>query len=197
MKRPRSGVLLSAWLSLGVGCAHTHLDHNAPGHIDVATPPEDLAAQKTELPEDPGERLLVLSAGAFSGLGWGFYDDDVRTDWAVGPELGLALGQNPRSHYEDDFFLEPRSALGVRLGLNALDREQSGLGPAFGEIAYTETLVRLSGGWAWDPGDARHGPQATLAFGPIYARATHLLDTGTSLHLGVTISGSHTWVWSQ
>lgn len=181
---------------LVIGCAHTHLERNAPGHVDVRAPPEDLRSREPEQPGDPGERLLTASVGAFAGLGWASPADG-RFDYGVGPELSVSLGERPSSHYEDDFFLLPARSFGLHLGLSAVDAEGSGLGPAFAELAFSETLTRLSVGYAVDVGDERNGPQATLAMGPLYLRATHLFSYGTSVHLGLALFGSHSWVWSQ
>lgn len=193
----KAGTWVLCLVSGSAACTHTDLSRNAPGHIQLKNLPKEPASSAAEIPDDPGERVLLLSYGVFAGGGARFEDRDVAGDFGIGPEVALDLGQRKHSHYEDDFFVLPDRSFGLRLGLNLLEHRLEPPGAAFGELSYTEELFRLSGGWAWDVDDARHGPQVTLAAGPLYLRASHALDLGTSVHGGLLIYGSHAWIWSQ
>lgn len=182
------------------GCGHTHLAHNAPGHVDVMTPPAALDRRELEQPKDPGERMVVLAAGPFGGGGvaFGGDEDEARGGWAVGPELSVGYGSRERSHHEDDFVVMPDRSLGATLGWTAVTGEGQGVGPIYGELYYHELITWLGGGWAWDPDDHVHGPQLTLTTMVLYLRATHLFDGSTQIHGGLMMKlPVHGWVWSQ
>ena len=103
-------------------CTHSHLPRNAPGHVYLEVPPEDMANPEPELPEDPGERMLILSYGVFAGGGvLAEQDSDLAGDYGLGPEVSIELGERKRSHFEDDFFVLPDRSFGLRFGLNVLD----------------------------------------------------------------------------
>ncbi len=189
-------IALCAWSA--TACTHSHLPRNAPGHVRVEVPPENMANPEPELPEDPGERMLIVSYGVFAGGGVLAEEDaDLAGDYGLGPEISVELGDRNRSHFQDDFFVLPDRSLGLRFGLNVLDSKLEPPGAGFSEFAYTDEFVRAGAGWAWDADDARHGPHATLAAGPFFVRGMHLLDYGTSVHAGLLIGGSHAWIWSR
>lgn len=59
--------------ALSSGCVHV-LDRDAPGHIDVEAEPKEYAKGLTEVPRDPGERVLYVSLGVTPyniGASWG------------------------------------------------------------------------------------------------------------------------------
>lgn len=186
-----------ATLLLGLtACTHTDLARNAPGHVNLEGRPEHPESREPEQPEDPGERLLVLSYGGFIGGGV-FVDESGDPDFATGPEIAVDVGEREQSHFEDDFFVLADRSLGLRLGLTALDAKIEPPGPGYAELAFTEHLFRVGAGWSVDVDDERHGPQATLAMGPLYLRANHQFTYGTAVHLGLMLQGSHAWVWSR
>jgi hypothetical protein len=180
------------------GCAHTHFARNAPGHVDVYEPPAQIDRREVEPPRDPGEQMIVASAGALAGGGVAFGgDQDSRGAYGVGPELSVAYGTRGGSHAGDDFLILPESSGGVSLGWTALSGEGEGVGPLYGELFYQVILGWLALGWAWDPDDTAHGPQGTLGVGPLYVRMTHLVDLGTQVQGGVSIKLPYVFVWSR
>lgn len=176
-------------------CTLSHSARNAPGIIDVEKRP--LTEQDRE-PRDPGERMIVVSYGAFGGGGVAGGSGSTRGYYAVGPEASVVYGTNPISHRADDLFVAPREGFGLNLGLSALTSEGTKLGSAYGELALrADALLGANAGWAVDVNDRTSGPQLSLRFWDIYVRMTHQLDTSTSLSIGLTLHGQHTWVWSR
>lgn len=183
-------------LTLGTAaCTHTDLPRNAPGIVDVEKRPETDVPQT---PRDPGEHLVTVSYGAFAGGGVADGSTPLRGYYGIGPEISLGYGTRDTSHYGDDFWIAPERGLGLNLGLIALTSEGRGIGPAYGEAAVRwGSLATLGAGWAWDPNDKTHGPQLTLLLAILYFRASHQLDTSTSLSVGLMIKGQHGWIWSR
>jgi hypothetical protein len=193
---------MSRWLALlllgTAACGHTHSARNAPGNIDVRRPPAEITKKTVEEPGDPGEQAVVVAAGALGGGGIAFGgDEDARGAYGAGPELSLGYGTSDRSHADDDFFMYPQRSLGTNLGWTPLTGEGSGVGPLYAELYYSEVIVWLGGGWAWDPDDQRHGPQLTLTMMVLYVRATHLFDQGTQITGGISLKLPHAFVWSR
>jgi hypothetical protein len=186
-------------LALAPACAHQHLDRNAPGIVDVRAPPRDPKLRAVEDPVDPGERMLVFGYGALAGGGaaFGGAEDETRGFAGGGAELSSYYGESPRSHYDDDFFIYPLERFGINLGFTALSTEGDPIGPAYAEAQYGLEAVNLAAGWAWDPDDAAHGPQATLSFGFLYLRAQHLSELGTQVGAGIVLKGNYALVWSR
>ena len=80
----RRSPLLPAVLATLIGCAHVHLDRDAPGIVDLSKPPKDLAARHVERPADPGEEMLAFTYGALGGACVRFAGDrDARFAWTV------------------------------------------------------------------------------------------------------------------
>ncbi len=185
-----------AALALGTAaCTHTDLPRNAPGIVDVEKRPE---ADADRTPRDPGEQLVTLSCGAFAGGGVADGTKSARGYYGIGPEISLGYGTRNTSHDAEDLFISPEDGLGLNLGLIALTSEGRGIGPAYGEAAIRwGSLASLGAGWAWDVNDKTHGPQLTLAVAALYLRATHQLDTSTSVSIGLVIKGQHAWIWSR
>lgn len=173
-------------------CVRTHLQHDAPGHVDLKRPPENPEAPAAERPRDPGERLLVTSVGPFGGLGV----DQSAFAATFGAEASVHYGVTDRSHAEDDFIVYPTTAVGLNVGANLLTR---GRGPSRGyaEVQYSDLPFGIAGGWAWDPGLAKNGPQATAFAGPLYLRSTTLLGLSTDVEIGLVFKLPAVWVWSR
>jgi hypothetical protein len=187
--------VLTAVAVLTTGCTHSHLARNAPGIVDVTTRPETDADRE---PRDPGEQMLVIGYGAFIAGGIAQGGGSAHGSYALGPEASLVYGTSARSHNDDDFFIAPENAFGVKLGLAALSSEGKAVGPAYGELALRgSTAYGLGLGWAWDIDDHTHGPQVTLNLGPLFVRGTHQLETSTSVVVGLLLGGQHAWVWSR
>src|SRR5690606_41771660 len=80
-------------------------------------PPGAPAGAPRGRPADPGERMLTVNPGVFWGAGpqtaepHGFGE--------LGAEVTINLGENDRSHYEDDFFVYPQRGVGASLGWSA------------------------------------------------------------------------------
>lgn len=190
-----TAALLTLWCA---GCTVHHLEKNAPGHVDVRTPPAHPEQRAVEPPGDPGEQAVWLTYGALAGGGLGFpKSGSVVGSYGLGPELSVHVGGFETSHTYDGPPLLPERAIGMNVGWTALAHPGTGVGPVYGELQHTERPFHLAPGWAWDADDGRHGPQATLGIGPLYVRYTHLFDQGGALHLGLVFKGYDAWVWSR
>jgi hypothetical protein len=193
----RARVLFAAGV-LQLACAHSHARHNAPGNIDVHQPPADLASRTPEVPDDPGEQMVVISAGALGGGGLGFGGDrDARGVYGVGLEASIGYGTRPRSHSDDDFFILPVESVGANIGWTGLSNEGDGVGPVYGELYYGDLPAWLAAGWAYDIDDNKHGPQITFSMLFLYARMTHLFDLGTQVQAGLMMKLPYAFVWSR
>jgi hypothetical protein len=194
MKRPA----LCWLLAFAPGCVVTHWDLNAPGHIDVATPPRAIETRQTETPEDPGERLLVVSAGPFAAGGISFgTDSGLQTSGTLGAELSVQMGTEQTSH-RDDFLLYPEKALGMNVGWVAPTGLRATSALYFeGQVWYRP--VGLAGGWLIAPGGPSRdqGPQLTGFVGPFFLRGNVSLAGQVSIQLGVILKFAGVWVWSQ
>jgi hypothetical protein len=183
------------------GCHHLvlHRPRNAPGRSDVRTPPTEIAREGLERPDDPGERMLVLSGGGFGGGGYrGGGGRDGRGVYGAGVELSLLLGDTPRSHARDDFFIYPVRALGLNFGWTLAEREGGGVGPLYLELQASYLLFGVAAGYAVDADDGLHGFQGTLFMGPIYARVSAFGGgRGTDIQLGAILKLPVVWVWSR
>ena len=188
----RTAIAALAGLLFPMGCTHWHLERNAPGHVDLARPPSDPDNEQPERPADPGEREVVFSPGPNAGLG---IRNGERFFAPVGFEAGFHYGQRAQSHYEDEFFTAiPRRSLGVNLGLQ---RGAGGRMLSYGEVQLFFMPYGIAAGWAWLPYEAHHGPQATLFWGPLYLRATHLLGQDTEVSTGLFFKFPMAVIWSQ
>jgi hypothetical protein len=198
------GILAGASL----GCGATHLPHNAPGNIDVAKPPLDLAKERVERPADPGEYVLGWTTGAL--VGGGLSIPGPRGVFSASAETSLHLGVNPSSHPFDTSQLWP--IVGTRFGeypfrgwagglnlgwtLGNTARPANSAGYAEAQLTYGGVLG-MAAGWAWDPARIAHGPQITANLGPVYLRSTTMLDLGTSIEVGLVLKVPAVWVWSR
>lgn len=180
------------------GCVRTHLQHDAPGNIDVRARPVSPESRIPETPRDPGERLLVTSVGPFAGIGLaaGGDRDGMRSN-SVGVEGSVIYGTASHSHNEDDFFLYPETGVGLNLGANLVTREHTGPSTTYAELQYHDLFTGIAAGWAWDPRLALSGPQVTAFAGPLYLRSTTLLGAGTDVQIGLFFKLPAVWVWSR
>jgi hypothetical protein len=178
------------------GCAHWHGDRNAPGHVVLTTPPRHIECEGEEEPNDPGERIVLLAPGAFMGGGYA-HTAGGGVAGSMGVEASLHVGSAP-SHFDDQQSPPiglPRRSLGINLGW-------AGMVPKVTGVLYAELQGRLdqtaiAPGWAWDPSSSRHGPQATLALGPLYLRGTYLSHSRLDITLGVFVKALFAWIWSR
>jgi hypothetical protein len=184
-------------------CSHTHLRTNAPGHVDVATPPKEIERREVELPRDPGEHRLALSYGVLLGTASALREHaGDSTGGAASLELSVHYAQAKRSHYDDDLLWPafPYGGFGINLGYEPLSPyvslDEAALKRFYVEAQYTHALWAAAG-WRADFDRGRHGPQATLGAGPLYVRAVHLFDMGSQFEIGIVIKGYHAWVWSR
>jgi hypothetical protein len=192
-----SSRLVAALALSTLGCAHIHVPGNEPGHIDARRPPESVERGKVEPPEDPGERMFVVSYGPFMGGGVATGSgQSARGAYGIGAEISAQLGTRERSHADDDFWIFPARAFGPNFGWTLASGEGKSFGPLYAELQARE-IVGFGAGWAWDPDDDWHGPQGTLSFGPLYLRATHMLDGPSELHAGLLVKGSVSWISSR
>lgn len=186
-------------LSFAPACVkHYHLEKNAPGHVDITQPPAR-ATKTVDRPRDPGEQMFAVQVGAFAGGGLAAFGtpSGVRGAYGVGPEISFVYGRMARSHSEDDFVVFPRPAYGLNLGWTMLSYAGSALGPLYAEVQYTDEVLGVAAGWAYDRNDNLHGPQLTTSLGPVYFRSTFLGANGLDLQVGLIIKPGLLWVWSR
>ncbi len=188
-------------LLLAGGCVHHHLPWNAPGIVDVKTPPKytgDGGRDLVERPEDPGERMVAFTYGAFTGGGvW--WDHGAHGGGTAGIELSLHRGESPRSHYDDDFWIFPLKSRSVNLGMTIAqyDDHDTRLGAIYAEAQQMEMAYGVAGGWAFEPSTRRTGPQVTLFFADLYVRADYFIGEGPQIMAGMIIKLPVVWVWSR
>jgi hypothetical protein len=193
--------LLSALGSLALlsGCMVHYGDRNAPGLAAIEVPPAASAPRRVERPEEPGQHQVLLSYGAFSGIGAAFGgaagDQFV---YALGPEISLARGFTEQT--SRDIFLWPwmTRGYGLNLGWTALTRtDKPSVGPIYLEAELRFQLFTGALGWTVSPRNAAHGPQATFNAGPLYLRANHEFGGPTQLTIGILIKGYSAWFWNR
>jgi hypothetical protein len=201
---------LAGVAAASLGCGAVHLPHNAPGNIDVATPPLDLTRVAVERPADPGEYVLAWTTGALVGGGLSTSSAGTAGVVSGSAETSLHLGVNRTSHRYDVSELWPLVngrfgeypmtgwAGGLNLGwtLGTAARPASSAGYAEAQLTYAGTLG-MAAGWAWDPARTAHGPQITVNLGPLYLRSTTMLAAGTSIEAGLVLKIPAVWVWSR
>jgi hypothetical protein len=181
---------------LACACIHKHLERDAPGSVDVMTPPKDLARKQVELPDDPGERMVVASVGPFAGGGFAIDPGGARGAWALGLEGSVFYGERDNSHMEDSFFTYPRESGGVNFGWHPLRARGSGLFAAYAEAQYGKDGLGVAAGWVTD-GPGLQGAQLTVFGGPVFARARVFPGLGADFQFGVFVKLPYVWVWSR
>jgi hypothetical protein len=202
MRMPRStSLVLACALAalLSAGCAHRHFDRNAPGIVDVRTPPASLPSRAVVTPTDPGEQMLVLAAGPMAGLGMlkRRLDGSTHLTGALALEGSIFYGRSERSHNGDDFVVYPSGSVGLNLGLSGLTNRDQAKGLLYAEGQYAAGLLGAAGGWAWDPWARSNGPQGTLFVGPLYGRVSYLVRDRSELTFGLFFKFHDVMVWSQ
>lgn len=194
--------LLLASLLLS-GCQTFHSARNAPGNIQVETPPDDIRRKIVERPSDPGEHVLTWTAGGLAGAGvvTGLGDHGALSASA---ETSLHLGSSRYTHSDDMGLLgvslpDTGNNLGVNLGLTAGNSNRPANRAGYAELQFSRHLFySLAAGWAWDPGRSSSGPQVTGSVGPLYVRSTTMLDRATSLEIGLLFKlPVLSFAWSQ
>jgi len=199
----KSTVASAAFVAACVGCTHTDLPTNAPGHVEVSRAPGDLSLRVVEPPSDPGERMVLVGYGGFVGVGEQNSRGIGTTQaYGIGPEVSIGYGVGDTSHTEDEPLLGngvlAERGIALNLGWTSLSSLGKGLGPLYAEVEFRRGgLIGVAGGWTWDPDDRTQGPQATVNFGPLYARVTTEIDLGTQVTLGIVLKGEHGFVWSR
>ncbi len=193
-----SVVLCMFLVATGAACAVHRLDRNAPGLADIEVAPAATAPREVEPPRDPGGNMVVLSAGAFAGIGGAFGGDkEGGASYGIGPEISLARGWTNSSRLDAvSPYPTMDRAFGVNLGWTALTRGPS-VGPLYLEAEYRESIVSVALGWTVSPTERTHGPQATLVAGPLYLRGTHEIGLWNQITVGLLFKGAQGWLWSQ
>jgi hypothetical protein len=201
----------TAWRSLVMaavalyGCVPTHLRPNAPGDIDVRSPPRQIHERTVERPRDPGEHRLALTFGGLAGAAFIFRERaDDGGGGAVSLELSAHYQRAGHSHGDDSILLIPEyypiPAFGLNVGYQAKpvsgDFDLDVVRPFYLELQYSY-LLWVAAGWRADFERSRHGPQLTGGLGPLYARFVHQFDAETQFEVGVVLKGWHVWVWSR
>jgi hypothetical protein len=181
------------------GCVHHHLPWNAPGIIDVRTPPQPFRTGDLERPKDPGERMVAFTYGGFSGGGirW---DHGSHGGGASGIEVSLHQGESSFSHYDDDFWIYPQETIGVNLGATLEYGDgPTHLGAIYVEAQRMKNFLGAAAGWAYEPTSGRTGPQATVFFSDFYVRGDWLFGAygGGEIMLGLIVKLPVVWVWSR
>ena len=194
--------LLFALSLAGAGC-HGFVRHrptNAPGVIDVMAPPREpqrTGEHAVEAPGDPGEQMLVVSAGGLYGGGARFADDTSGHGWLTG-EISVLRGVSDRSHYGDDFFIYPQRSWGLNLGFTFLEDDTLETGPMYVELQKSNALMStFAGGLAFDLDDRVVGPQLSASFATLFVRGSYLWDRGVELQIGMVWKLPTMWLWSR
>jgi hypothetical protein len=174
---------------LAGGCfVHREYDRNAPGIADVAAPPR----MRLEVPRDPGRHGVLLSGGVLGGGGLEAREAGRTGVGQLQLELSAAYFSNDFSDADGYASLPPLT--GVNLGLTLL-----GTGVArralYLEAQYSSALLGAAAGWSYDPVTQGHGPQATLFYGPVYARLGWRLGDGGEAIFGLALKGYAKLSW--
>ena len=197
MRVGRPGLTLPLAVLLATSCMHWDFERNAPGKVDLATPPQRIECRAADPPGDPGERYLVFAPGVFAGAG----ATDVsgwRPAATTGLEASLHFGPASRSHMEDEFLAGalPDSSIGLNLGWAILAPKPTSVGYAEIQVR-PKRVYAVAQGWQWNPSSNRHGPQATISFGPFFLRAGYLIHSRFDMTVGIFLKGFLSWIWSR
>jgi hypothetical protein len=176
-----------------------HLEHNAPGLVDVHAPPEGGAALKeghVERPKDPGEHHLTVSPGVATGLHQSITDSSDDVAFVIGPDVALHWSVNDWSHWQDNEGGWPIWSVGVAGGW------LFPVGKPNEHVVYTAAFARhlLGGGevgYAWTPQDG-HGVHfgVDLLMFSFQANVYPAADTATFMFLGM-FKYPLSFFWSQ
>lgn len=200
-----------------LGCfAHTHLERNANGHVDLDTPPRDPKSPVTEPPADPGERGVIVGTTLTVGGGSSGLDTGKNGIFAPGIEASFMPFSLQTSHRGTIVRDALADSLRVNVGWNYVRTWGTGgddhvrTGPVYLEAQYTslETPDRFWGasialGAAMDlRKNVPLGPQATGCVGipllmDLCSRATWIPKEGSELIFFIGYHGFAEWVWSK
>jgi hypothetical protein len=212
---------LVAAAAAALAACHSHLERNAPGVVDPATPPAR-ASRTVEPPGDPGERFVVLSPGVV--VAGGGRSDPARGVFDAAIEVTVDLGERDTSHNDhragDRLFVPrgwqfPPRGIGFTLGWSALrvtgrtgevDGDGDGAlaeeravsrGPLYAEAHRFWSAGGLGGGWTVDPFAGQHGPELFGYLMIYHLRARYLIGEGYEVLVGVQLKLPHAWIWSR
>lgn len=199
-----TGRRLVAVVALACAGCTFHMRRNAPGNIDPLVPPADAARPGVEVPGDPGERMVMLTAGGYGGGGGVLAPGgDLSGMVEVGPEVGLHFADLAQSHEKPLLFpvphVWPDESWGVNAGLSLLTRDGEELEPsrlwAEAQRAHRFWGWAVGGGVDLETGDV--GPHATAWIASYYARIGFELDGELTATMGMFVKLPATWVWSR
>ncbi len=187
MRRP----LFGAALVLLSGCyLHREYDRNGPGHVDLYTPPVTMV----EMPVDTGRHGLLISSGALGGGGPLFRQEVGSESFGrLQLELSVDYFRTISGAAEEPDNLPPLN--GINLGATLLSSHAPLERQLYAEIQHTNRLVGAAVGWTWNPVTNAHGPQATLSYGPIYARGGWLPGQAGTLEFGLALKSYAKLSW--
>jgi hypothetical protein len=196
-------------VALALAGCHTHREPNAPGIIDPLVPPRDVTDPQLELPDDPGERMVMLTGGVVGGAHGGSIEDGAAIDLAL--EATVSWGESESSHNDHasrlfvprGVIIPPRST-GVTLGWSGLrivhhddDSWSTRTGPLYLQAQRAWAIAGVAAGLAFDPSTGGTGPQVDAYFTFYYLRVRILFGDGWELGGGLQIKIPQTWVWSR
>ena len=184
-------IRLALALALLSGCyLHREYDRNSPGHVDLYTPPNTMV----EMPVDTGRHGLLLSGGVLGG-GGALFPQEGGSDKVGRLQLELSLDyfRTTTGAAEEPDKLPPLTGLNV--GATVLSSHAPLNRQLYAEIQHTHRLVGAAVGWNWNPVTNANGPQATLSYGPIYARGGWQPGQAGTLEFGLALKGYAKLSW--
>lgn len=171
------------------GCyLHREYDRNAPGLTDLDTPPK----LRLEVPDDPGRHGVLLSGGILGGGGVEARADGSHGAGQLQLELSAAYFGFPAGQEETPERLPPLTGLNLGYTLVGTDLARHAL---YLEAQRSSDLLGAAVGWTWNPANHAIGPQATLFYGPIYARLGWRLGEGPEAIFGLALKGYAKLSW--
>lgn len=217
----RAALLLVTLSFLG-GCRHWHRPHNAPGIVDVRTPPREIGVEQVEIPGDPGERMVAINPGISMMSGFRTREGGGGGLLDLGAEVSLLRGESERSHNDGDrgrLFLPPGFQLpdrgvGLTLGWSAFrlvevesddpdteevdeSREIATTGPVHLRGYLFKNWFGAGAGWTLDPVTGDHGPELVGYAGVVTARTSYTRDDHFEFVLGYQMKFPLTLVESR
>lgn len=216
-------MLIHLLISLGA-CHVVHLRKDSPGNVDVLSPPEHLDVQATQVPDDPGEEVVMMTLGISNASGALIerHGRPPRASYQLIIESSLAwydVPESPVLRPEMDWMMpgEVRERLPgtsftqLNLGFSPLEVTKDGarLGPVYAELQRTfisgQRLVALNtsaiaAGYMYHSALKSHGPQLTVSFlgNVLSLRGAYFLDRGAFLGGSLNVKlPAVMWVKSQ
>jgi hypothetical protein len=188
-----------------MGCIHTDLQRNMPGHVDLTQPPVSPGSSWAEAPRDPGQRAIVVVANVEGGGGTGRFDGAAHGFGDVGVEVSVTPNTREQSRWGG--IMGPRDPWRVNLGGMLMGADDRLIGESYAELQYTAfhdlTSASVAAGAAWEWGQLAAGPQVTVCGGAIPAvavciRGAYLAGDGAELGVRLVLfAGLAEWVWSR